>query len=61
MSMVKHGVQEAGTGNALFSPVSILTTLNMLLLGTQGDTRTELLTALGNTLRTPALSPHSLA
>ena len=50
MSMVKHGVQEAGTGNALFSPVSILTTLNMLLLGTQGDTRTELLTALGNTL-----------
>ena len=50
MSMVEHGVQEAGTGNALFSPVSILTTLNMLLLGTQGDTRTELLTALGNTL-----------
>ena len=51
MSMVEHGVQEAGTGNALFSPVSILTTLNMLLLGTQGDTRTELLTALGNTPR----------
>ena len=50
MSMVEHRVQEAGTGNALFSPVSILTTLNMLLLGTQGDTRTELLTALGNTL-----------
>ena len=58
MSMVEHGVQEAGTGNALFSPVSILITLNMLLLGTQGDTRTELLTALGNTLHTPALSPH---
>ena len=50
MSMVEHRVREAATGNALFSPVSILTTLNMLLLGTQGGTRTELLTALGNTL-----------
>ena len=34
-------------GNALFSPVSILTTLNMLLLGTVGQTRGEILEALG--------------
>ena len=36
-------------GNALFSPVSILTTINMLLLGTIGQTRTEILQALGLT------------
>ena len=34
-------------GNALFSPVSILTTINMLLLGTIGQTRTEIVRALG--------------
>eukprot|EP00091_Calanus_sinicus_P017135 TRINITY_DN36974_c0_g1_i1.p1 TRINITY_DN36974_c0_g1~~TRINITY_DN36974_c0_g1_i1.p1 ORF type:complete len:171 (+),score=52.95 TRINITY_DN36974_c0_g1_i1:69-581(+) len=31
----------------LFSPVSILTTINMLFLGTKGDTRTEIMAALG--------------
>ena len=41
---------EEGTGNALFSPVSILTTLNMLLLGTTGVTRQEIITALGNNI-----------
>ena len=47
MSMVDRAVREEGTGNALFSPVSILTTLNMLLLGTTGLTRQEIITALG--------------
>jgi len=47
MSMVDRAVREEGTGNALFSPVSIMTTLNMLLLGTTGLTRQEIITALG--------------
>lgn len=47
MSMIKGGLQEAGSGNSLFSPVSILTTINMLLLGTKGNTRTEIMQALG--------------
>ena len=48
MSMVDRAVREEGTGNALFSPVSIMTTLNMLLLGTTGLTRQEIITALGD-------------
>ena len=48
MSMVENAVREEGTGNALFSPVSIMTTLNMLLLGTTGITRQEIISALGN-------------
>lgn len=47
MSMIKGGLKEAGSGNSLFSPVSILTTINMLFLGTKGDTRTEVMDALG--------------
>jgi len=47
MSMIKGGLKEPQSGNSLFSPVSILTTLNMLFLGTQGSTRTEIMTALG--------------
>ena len=47
MTLVERGLVEPQSGNALFSPVSILTTLNMLLLGTAGSTRTEILTALG--------------
>ena len=47
MSMVENAVREEGTGNALFSPVSIMTTLNMLLLGTTGITRQEIINALG--------------
>jgi len=47
MSMVKGGLKEASSGNSLFSPVSILTTINMLFLGTKGSTRTEVMQALG--------------
>eukprot|EP00092_Neocalanus_flemingeri_P064060 GFUD01077632.1.p1 GENE.GFUD01077632.1~~GFUD01077632.1.p1 ORF type:complete len:532 (-),score=119.38 GFUD01077632.1:340-1935(-) len=47
MSMIKGGLKEQNTGNSLFSPVSILTTINMLLLGTKGSTRTEIMQALG--------------
>ena len=47
LTLVRRGLRERTSGNALFSPVSILTTLNMLLLGTVGDTRTEILHALG--------------
>ena len=46
LTMIENGVREEGTGNSLFSPVSILTTLNMLLLGTTGATREELIKAL---------------
>ena len=46
MSMVKVGLKDP-TGNSLFSPVSILTTINMLLLGTKGDTKDEIMQALG--------------
>jgi len=46
LAMVKAGLKDP-TGNSLFSPVSILTTLNMLLLGTKGDTKNEIMTALG--------------
>merc|ERR1719244_1936951 len=46
MAMVKEGLMEASTGNTLFSPVSILTTINMLFLGTTGETREEVLKAL---------------
>ena len=47
LTLIRRGLVEPSSGNALFSPVSILTTLNMLLLGTAGDTRTEILRALG--------------
>jgi len=47
MSMIKGGLKESGSGNSLFSPVSILTTINMLFLGTKGDTREEIMQALG--------------
>ena len=47
LTLVERGLVEPSSGNALFSPVSILTTLNMLLLGTTGTTRTEILRALG--------------
>jgi len=47
LTLVRRGLVEQSSGNALFSPVSILTTLNMLLLGTVGNTRTEILQALG--------------
>ena len=45
--MIEHQVAEETTGNSLFSPISILTTLNMLLLGTTGETRAEVIKALG--------------
>ena len=48
MSMIKGGLKEAASGNSLFSPVSILTTINMLFLGTKGNTRTEIMQALGD-------------
>ena len=51
MAMVKEGLMEASTGNTLFSPVSILTTINMLFLGTTGETREEVLKALGQTYK----------
>ena len=47
MSMIENQVVEETSGNSLFSPVSILTTLNMLLLGTTGGTRGEIIKALG--------------
>ena len=47
LSMIEKKVIEEGTGNSLFSPVSILTTINMLLLGTTGETRDEIIQALG--------------
>lgn len=47
MSMIENQVAEESSGNSLFSPVSILTTLNMLLLGTTGETRQEIIRALG--------------
>jgi len=47
MAMIKSGLKDSSTGNALFSPISILTTINMLLLGTRGSTKTEILQALG--------------
>jgi len=46
LAMIKAGLKEPN-GNSLFSPVSILTTLNMLLLGTKGNTKQEIMTALG--------------
>jgi len=46
MSMIKSGLKDP-QGNSLFSPVSILTTLNMLLLGTTGTTKNEIIQALG--------------
>jgi len=46
LAMVKAGLKDQ-TGNSLFSPMSILTTLNMLLLGTKGETKQEIMTALG--------------
>jgi len=47
MSLIKSKLQEEETGNSLFSPISILTTINMLLLGTKGNTKAEILSALG--------------
>ena len=46
MAMVKAGLKDP-SGNSLFSPVSILTTINMLLLGTKGGTKDEIMQALG--------------
>eukprot|EP00092_Neocalanus_flemingeri_P102983 GFUD01131729.1.p1 GENE.GFUD01131729.1~~GFUD01131729.1.p1 ORF type:complete len:527 (+),score=142.23 GFUD01131729.1:57-1637(+) len=46
MAMVKVGLKDP-VGNSLFSPVSILTTINMLLLGTKGSTKDEIMQALG--------------
>jgi len=46
MSMIKVGLKNQA-GNSLFSPVSILTTINMLLLGTKGSTKDEIMQALG--------------
>jgi len=46
MNMIKSGLKDE-TGNSLFSPMSILTTMNMILLGTQGETKMEILNALG--------------
>jgi len=46
MSMIKVGLQDSN-GNSLFSPISILTTINMLLLGTKGTTKEEIMQALG--------------
>ena len=42
MGMVGRGLKDSATGNSLFSPVSILTTLNMLLLAVTGTTRDEM-------------------
>lgn len=47
MAMVKAGLKDEESGNSLFSPISILTTINMLLLGTRGETKAEILQALG--------------
>jgi len=46
-ALVRSGLYEAGTGNALFSPISILTTLNLLLLATSGETNQQLRQTLG--------------
>ena len=46
-AMIKREVYEAGTGNSLFSPISILVTLNMILLGVTGETEAEMRQALG--------------
>lgn len=46
-ALVRGGLYEPATGNTLFSPVTILATLNMLLLGTTGTTRDQILTTLG--------------
>lgn len=45
--IIKRQVHEAGTGNSLFSPISILVTLNMILLGVTGETEAEMRKALG--------------
>lgn len=45
--LVRGGLYDLSSGNSLFSPISILTTLNMLLMGTAGTTREEILTTLG--------------
>merc|ERR1712172_432607 len=47
LAMVKAGLKDSATGNSLFSPISILTTINMLMLGTKGTTKSEVLQALG--------------
>merc|ERR550519_2040845 len=47
LAMVKAGLKDSATGNSLFSPISILTTINMLMLGTKGTTKAEVLQALG--------------
>jgi len=47
LAMVKAGLKDSATGNSLFSPISILTTINMLMLGTRGTTKSEVLQALG--------------
>ena len=47
--LVRSGLYDPASGNALFSPLSILTTINMLLLGTTGTTRDQILTTLGKT------------
>jgi hypothetical protein len=45
--LMRGGLYDPATGNSLFSPISILATLNMLLVGTTGNTREEILTTLG--------------
>jgi len=47
LAMVRAGLKDSATGNSLFSPISILTTINMLMLGTKGTTKSEVLQALG--------------
>ena len=47
------------SGNSLFSPISILTTINMLMLGTKGTTKSEVLQALGQSSSRIRPSPLS--
>ena len=57
MAMLEVGLKEPG-GNSLFSPMSILTTINMLLLGTKGQTKEEIMQALGDSHSTNLIHPH---
>ena len=46
-SLIRSRLYEGSTGNSLFSPISILTALNILLLGTTGEIQQEMISTLG--------------
>jgi len=41
-SLIRENMYQGSTGNSLFSPISILTTLNMIFLGTSGTIHKEI-------------------